>query len=312
MDFLLSERNLSKNTALAYRNIFQKFQSFLESLPPNEKVKSHPARLISHIQEKDVTAFFSEMAKQGQSVSSRAQALSALKGVFKFALREGYMDENPAEEFETPRRLKTLPRFLTYEEVCAVLEACDGNSPVALRNRALLEILYGCGLRISEAVGLKMEDVHPDELFLLVRGKGRKERLVPMNRTAFSCLNRYLKEGREALLNNRPSGYVFVSQKGGRLTRQMAFLILKKALIKAGLDPRLFSPHSLRHSFASHLLMGGADLRAVQLLLGHADISTSEIYTHILPNTLKEAYRRWHPRGGWKSPPPDISTLQRS
>jgi len=311
VDFLLSERNLAKNTALAYRNIFQKFQSFLEQLPPKEKEKSHPQRLISLVGEEEVTRFFSEMAKQGLSVSARAQALSALKGLFKFAQREGYADENPAEGFETPRRLKTIPRFLTYEEVCAVLEAYEGNSPLSLRNRALLEILYGCGLRISEAISLKSQDVHGDELFILVRGKGRKERLVPMNRTAYHWLSRYGKEGREAILKGRTSPYIFVSQKGEHLTRQMAFLILKKALLRAGLDPKRFSPHTLRHSFASHLLMGGADLRAVQLLLGHRDISTAEIYTHILPNTLKEAYRRLHPRGGWKSPPSSSSTPAR-
>ncbi|MGH8102926.1 MAG: tyrosine recombinase [bacterium] len=303
LEHLVTERNLSRNTAAAYTNDLGKFATYFRN------GAGDPERL----RKEDITGFLAHLSMQSNlAPASIAQALAALKGMFKFARRAGYLRNDPTEGVRTPALLRSIPRYLTVEEVTALLQyypdrwtanqsarhqARKNLAAIGTRNRALLELLYACGLRISEALHLTFQDIRFDEQFLIVRGKGDKQRLVPMNRAATDWLKKYIRKPRDGLLGGRQSDFIFVSQKSGRLTRMAAFNVMRDALVGAGLDPRQYHPHTLRHSFATHLLMGGADLRAVQMLLGHADISTTEIYTHILPDDLRAAYRKFHPRG---------------
>lgn len=303
LEHLVSERNLSRNTADAYTRVLVRCVAHFAT------GAGEPARL----RKEDITGFLARLSMQERlSPASIAQALAALKGLFKFARRQGYLATDPTEGIRTPALLRSIPRYLTVEEVNSLLEFYPDRwlgqqsvrkkrnkklESIGVRNRALLELLYACGLRVSEALDLTFQELRFDEQFLIVRGKGDKQRLVPVNRTATDWMKKYIRKARDELLGDRQSDHIFVSQKSGRITRMTAFLIIKEAVVGIGLDPRLYHPHTLRHSFATHLLMGGADLRAVQMLLGHTDISTTEIYTHILPDDLRAAYRKFHPRG---------------
>jgi len=229
------------------------------------------------------------------AASSRARLLSTLRTFFRFLEVENWIAADPTATIVAPRRGRRLPDVLGVKQVALLLESCDGVTAPALRDRAILEVLYGCGCRVSELCGLNIPDLDPEQNMLLLRGKGSKQRLVPVGVLALDALAAWLERGRPQMTGRQPTAAVFLNQRGGRLSRVSVWGLLKRAAAAAGL-PTSLSPHTLRHSYATHLLAGGADLRVVQELLGHADISTTEIYTHVDRAWLTEAWRAAHPR----------------
>ncbi|MDD5364026.1 MAG: site-specific tyrosine recombinase XerD [Gallionellaceae bacterium] len=234
--------------------------------------------------------------RQGVAARSLARQLSALKRYYRWLLRQGRRGDDPTLNIEAPRLPRPLPKSLTETDVEALLAAPDVEQPLGLRDRAMLELLYACGLRVSELVGLPLSGLGLREGVVRVMGKGAKERLVPMGEEALDWLQRYLAEARPALLAGRPSDALFVTARAGAMTRQAFWYAIKRHAGVAGIVTPL-SPHTLRHAFATHLLNHGADLRVVQMLLGHADISTTQIYTHVARERLKNLHRQHHPRG---------------
>jgi len=230
--------------------------------------------------------------------SSRARTLSAVRGFFKFMVREDKLESSPVRDLHTGRRRRPIPKQLATAEIEALLEASAGDQPLALRDRAMLEMLYGCGLRVSELIGLTAAELHLEQGYLAVVGKGSKERAVPVGRAAQQALREYLERGRPLLDPVGRARALFVSRSGKRISRQGFWKRLRQLADKAGLAR--VSPHVLRHSFATHLLEGGADLRSVQMLLGHADITTTQIYTHVAGGRLSEVHRQHHPRASMK------------
>jgi integrase/recombinase XerD len=233
------------------------------------------------------------------AATSRARLLSTLRSFFRFLVAENLMATDPTSTLVAPRRGRKLPTVLSVKQAERLLETVDGATPADLRDRAILEVLYGCGCRVSELCGLDVTDLDTGEATLLLRGKGRKQRMVPVGEIALEFMSGYLASGRPRLLGKRPTPALFLNQRGGRLSRVSVWNLIKKAGAAAGL-PEQLSPHTLRHSYATHLLEGGADLRVVQELLGHADIGTTEIYTHIDRAWLTEAWLEAHPRARGK------------
>ena len=227
--------------------------------------------------------------------SSRARLLSSLRSFFGFLVLEGKLVEDPTATIAAPKRGRKLPVVLSLAQVVRLIEHIQGDEPRQLRDRAILETLYGCGCRVSELCGMDVPDLDPGEATLLLRGKGGKQRRVPVGEPALAALERYLARGRPGLVGKRASAGVFLNRRGGRLSRVSVWNLIKRAAAETGLDERL-SPHTLRHSFATHLLEGGADLRVVQELLGHSDINTTEIYTHVDRSWLAAAWLEAHPR----------------
>ncbi len=227
--------------------------------------------------------------------ASRARLLSTLRSLYRFLAAEGEVRHDPTQTLVAPRRGRRLPPVLSVRQVERLLDAVPGAEPADLRGRAILELLYGCGCRVSELCGVDVADLDRADASLLLRGKGSKERIVPVGEPALQAVEAYLDAGRPHLLGRRPSPALFLNQRGGRLSRVSVWALLKKAGAAAGL-PETLSPHTLRHSYATHLLEGGADLRVVQELLGHADISTTEIYTHVDREWLAAAWQEAHPR----------------
>jgi integrase/recombinase XerD len=284
-----AERGLAAASLDAARHDLDRLRSW--SL---ENGHRQPERLTDHHLREFLLQSAAELA-----ASSRARLLSTLRSFFRFLAAEGLMQEDPTATIAAPRRGKKLPSVLTASQAVRLVESVDGVSPPELRDRAILEVLYGCGCRVSELCGIDVTDLDAAEGVLLLRGKGRKQRLVPVGEPALEAVSAYLRSGRPALVGARPGAAMFLNQRGGRLSRVSVWNILKKAGAAAGLAGGL-SPHTLRHSYATHLLEGGADLRVVQELLGHADISTTEIYTHIDRGWLTEAWLEAHPRAGKK------------
>jgi integrase/recombinase XerD len=234
----------------------------------------------------------------GLSARSVARVMHALKGLYRFAVREGRLEADPMENLRAPRAFRALPHFLTGAQVEALLAAPDTRTTLGLRDRALLETLYATGLRAAEVTGLRVSDLDLEVGLLTAFGKGRKERLVPLGRTAQAWIRRYLQKARPRLTGKgapRDADILFLSQKGGRLGHMGLWTLVRRHAVKAGVE-RVLTPHVLRHSFASHLLERGADLRSLQAMLGHADISTTQIYTHITRERLRTLYDRFHPR----------------
>jgi len=232
----------------------------------------------------------------GLSPTSSARLVASVRGLYRYLRRRGDVRENPADELQAPRAFQSLPRFLSATEVDQLLEAPDVSSPGGLRDRALIEVLYATGLRVSELIGLRMADVRLDQGYLQCLGKGSKERIVPLGDVAVGWVRRYVAEARPKFVTKKDPPWLFVSQRGARrLTRGAFWQILKDYGSKAGIHAHL-SPHVLRHSFATHLLERGADLRAIQTMLGHADLSTTQIYTHVLEARLRQVYDAFHPR----------------
>lgn len=250
------------------------------------------------VRDEHLRSFLLESASE-LAPSSRARLLSTLRSFFRFLVAEDLTTLDPTSTLIAPRRGRKLPDVLSIKQIERLLEGIDGVQPADLRDRAILEVLYGCGCRVSELCGLDVTDLDRSEATLLLRGKGRKQRLVPVGEIALEFLGLYLRAGRSDLLGKAPSGALFLNQRGGRLSRVSVWNLLKKAGAAAGL-PETLSPHTLRHTYATHLLEGGADLRVVQELLGHADIGTTEIYTHIDRAWLTEAWLGAHPRARGK------------
>jgi integrase/recombinase XerD len=242
----------------------------------------------------DLERYTAELRAGGISAATLARKIAAARSFYRHLQLIGARTDNPAAELALPRRTRRLPRTLSAGEAERLIEAANGASPRGLRDRALVELLYGSGLRISEAVGLEKNGVDLDERSVRVLGKGNKERVVPVGRQAAEAIRRYLARGRQHL-DRRHRPELFLNAKGGGLTRSGAFLILRGLAEKAGLEPGRVHPHLLRHSFATHLLEGGADLRSVQEMLGHADLSTTELYTHVTDKRRREAYFAAHP-----------------
>ncbi|GIW39621.1 MAG: tyrosine recombinase XerD [Candidatus Binatia bacterium] len=283
---LAGERGLSRATVEAYARDLAEFSRYLE--------ERGPARL-SELEWADLLGFFQELERRGLSARSRARVLSSLRGFFRFLVREGQLATNPLRDLRAPRLGRKLPRVPSVGEMERLLDLPHEDA-LACRDAAMLELGYACGLRVSELVGLRTEQVNQQEGFVVVTGKGRRQRAVPLGRKAAARLRCYLEHARAELLRGRLSPYLFPGPSGRPLSRQAFWLALRRRARQRGLRGKL-SPHGLRHAFATHLLEGGADLRAVQLMLGHADVSTTQIYTHVAPEHLREVHRRFHPRG---------------
>jgi len=243
----------------------------------------------------DLVDFLAGLRTAGLEGTSVGRKLSALRSFFSFLAREHLIETNPAKMLSPPRSGRHLPEVLGEEEVNAILARCPTDNPLGTRNRALLETLYSCGLRVSEACGLDLADLDLENSLVRVRGKGNKERLVPFGQVAEGLLELYLSTARPVLATKPSQQALFLNARGGRLSRVGCFLVIRKAALLAGIDHRV-SPHVLRHSFASHLLNRGADVRFVQELLGHASVATTVIYTHLNAEKLFADYRRYHPR----------------
>ncbi len=282
---LQAEQGASRNTLAAYGRDLHDFTHFLR----------HERRPLRDAGPEDIVDYLERLRKRGLRASSVARRISALRGFYRHLLREGALERDPTEHVEVPRRGRSLPRTLAREVVTALVEAPDVTRPRGVRDRTLLELLYATGMRASECLDLKVEDLNLTAGYLVCTGKGRKQRLVPVGAEATKWVTRYLKEVRPLHSRRRDAGRLFLNPRGGRLSRQSLWAIVRHAAARAGVRSRV-SPHVLRHSFASHLLEGGADLRSVQAMLGHADISTTQIYTHLPSSALARMYRRFHPR----------------
>ncbi len=283
--YLRIDRGLSANTLAAYQTDLKNFLNFLES----KKLHLNAVRPL------EITEYLTELQKRNLSVRSRLRSQVSIRQLYRFLLQEEKLKENPTEKVDLPRLGRKLPEYLSLEEVERLLAAPDIREPLGIRDRTLFELLYATGLRVSELVGLKLDQIHLTEGYLLAFGKGSKERLVPIGKSAVEWLRTYLAQARERLLKGKKISHVFISQKRTPLSRQQFWILLQRYAKKAQIQKH-FSPHTLRHSFATHLLQGGADLRVVQTLLGHADIATTQIYTHIDTQRLKEVVKL-HPRG---------------
>ena len=282
---LQTEQGASRNTLAAYRHDLTDFAEFLR----------RQRRALPYLAPDDLVVYLEGLRKRGLRPSSVARRMSAVRGLYRHLLREGALDRDPTEHVEVPRRGRSLPRTLSRDAATALVEAPDTTEPHGVRDRAILELLYATGMRASECVDLRLEDLNLQAGYVICTGKGRKQRLVPVGAEAAAWVTRYLKGARPRDTRRRDCGRLFVNPRGGRLSRQSLWILVRRAAARAGLRVRV-SPHVLRHSFASHLLEGGADLRSVQAMLGHADIATTQVYTHLPTAALKRMYRQFHPR----------------
>jgi integrase/recombinase XerD len=282
------ERGLSRNTMEAYRADLLQFGEFL----------GERGRTALTARPVDVADFLASLTGADGATASPAtvnRKSACLRSFYRHLRREELLDGDPTANLASPRRSRRLPHVLTRAEVARLLEQPRGTEPLDLRDRALLELMYACGLRASEAIDLEVTDLDLDELVLRAHGKGSKERLIPVGRTAAEAVRVYLSRGRSRLVGAAVESRLFVNYRGGALTRQGLYKIVRRHANAAGLADKM-SPHTLRHSFATHLLAGGCDLRAVQEMLGHADVTTTQLYTHLSSERLKDVYFRAHPR----------------
>ncbi|MFZ6710670.1 site-specific tyrosine recombinase XerD [Undibacterium sp. TC9W] len=285
-DALWLEDGLAKNTIEAYRRDMRLFAEYLHTDQGKHLYEVNHADIGNYI-----------AAKHGTSKASSAnRRMSVLKRFYLLAFRQNLISVNPCTKLRSAKQGQRLPKTLSEAQVVALLQAPDETNPHGLRDKTMLELLYACGLRVSELVGLRSIEVGLNEGVLRITGKGDKTRLVPFGEVARAWLERYLREGRPAILNGQIDDALFVTARGGAMTRQMFWILIKKYAMQADITTHL-SPHTLRHAFATHLLNHGADLRVVQLLLGHADISTTQIYTHVARERLKKLHAIHHPRG---------------
>jgi integrase/recombinase XerD len=289
LNILRLEKNLSENTIISYKNDLSAFIVFLKNdfnIDDPEKIS------YSH-----VSSFFELLYELELTGSSAARYLSSLRGFFRYLIHNNYITRNPVDKIEAPRRKKNIPEVLTIPEMETVLSKPDVNEKLGLRDKAILEIMYACGLRVSEVINLKVSNLYFNEEIIRVFGKGSKERLVPVGRSAVSWTMKYLAESRSLMVKRRLSeNYVFLNNRGTKLSRMGIWKITDRYFKEGGIN-RDVHPHTFRHSFATHLIEGGADLRAVQEMLGHADISTTQIYTHIDRDYIKQVHKDFHPRG---------------
>jgi integrase/recombinase XerD len=286
--YLQLEKGLAQASVFAYMNDLKKLDEYFQ-------IKSFeiPVQALKLGQLQEFLQYLNEL---GFAAASQARMLSGIKSFFSFLVLEKILDISPAELLETPKLSKKLPEVLSYEEIEMMLDSIDLSKPEGHRNRAMIEVLYACGLRVSELTGLRISSLYPEIGFVRVIGKGNKERLVPIGESALKQVSFYLEDRKQMdNIDNKSEYMVFLNRRGKKLTRIMIFLIVKEAALAAGIDKNV-SPHTFRHSFATHLLEGGADLRIVQQLLGHESITTTEIYTHLDMNYLRETLRSYHPR----------------
>jgi len=283
--YLTIEKGLARNSCLAYQRDLEKYLRFL---------KSRDVREIDDVRPELITDFLDSLKKAGQAPASVARAVAVLRTFHKFLVLEDMSAANPAQDLLTPKRAKRLPGVLGIEQVEALLAQSFTQTPAGRRDQAILETLYACGLRVSELVGLDVDDLDFDGRYLLCTGKGSKQRLVPFGGDADAALKDYLSLRAVLRKDKYREAALFLNARGGRLTRQSCWKIVKKYAANVGIT-RIY-PHSLRHSFATHLLKGGADLRAVQEMLGHASVSTTQIYTSLSRDDLREIYRESHPK----------------
>lgn len=286
IDHLWLEDGLSRNTLDSYRRDLQQFADWLGK---------KAGKTLAQVEQTDIQQYLAVRFPKSRP-RSISRLIASLRRFYRYALRENRIAADPTLQIDSPKLPRSLPKSLTEEDVESLLEAPDINQPLGLRDRAMLEILYACGLRVSELVGLRVTEVSLSEGVIRVTGKGSKTRLVPMGEEAVDWVARYLKEARPEILQRRLSDSLFVTQRGEAMTRQAFWYLIRRYAIKAGIRKPL-SPHVLRHAFATHLLNHGADLRVVQMLLGHADISTTQIYTHVARERLKQLHAQHHPRG---------------
>jgi len=284
LDHLRAERGLSPNTLEAYGRDLRRLQG---------DAREAGARLLA-LDQSALAEHIRRLGDAGLAARSVARAVHAIRGLYRFGVREGRIDRDPMENLRAPRVFPKLPRFLTGSQVEALLAAPDVSTPLGLRDRAILEVLYATGLRVSELIGLQAGDLDMEVGLVTAFGKGRKERLVPLGREARDWVARYL-EVRPELAKGRKPRPLFLSKRGAGLSRMGLWGIVRRHAVTAGVE-KVLTPHVLRHSFATHLLERGADLRSLQAMLGHADISTTQIYTHVTKERLKQIYEQFHPR----------------
>jgi integrase/recombinase XerD len=284
LDYLSVEKGLAQNTVRSYERDLRRYVEFMKAKRPGPVAPS------------DVVSFVSHLAAAGLAAPSIARCLAAVRGFHKFLLTEGLSGTDPTVNLESPHGWKRLPKTLSAADVDELLRQPDPATAIGLRDKAMLELLYASGLRVSELVGLRLRDINLERGFLIVIGKGSKERAVPIGEAAAASLEEYLGRSRRQLLGGRESDHVFISSQRRVITRQMFWERVKFYAAKAGINSPV-SPHTLRHSFATHLLDNGADLRAVQAMLGHSDISTTQIYTHVSRERLRKIHEKYHPRG---------------
>jgi integrase/recombinase XerD len=288
--YLELERGLSRNTLEAYRSDLLQYGAWLE----------RTGRDVLEVEHADLSAFLAELATGAEERAPAAattlqRKTACLRSFYRHLRRDEVLEHDPTAELRAPRRSQRLPQVLSRDEVAHLLAQPDGPEPAVLRDRALLEVMYACGLRASEAVDLTVRDVDLEDGIVRARGKGSKERIVPIGSKAVGALRAYLERGRPALVGIRDESRLFVNHRGQKLTRQGLYKIVQRHARSAGLADRM-SPHTLRHTFATHLLAGGCDLRSLQEMLGHADIATTQIYTHLSADRLHEVYFEAHPR----------------
>lgn len=284
--YLAVERGLSQNTLESYQRDLIAYTEFM---------KQNGITDLNRTRRGNVIAYLADLQKMGRATSTISRNLASIRAFYGFLLRDGFIDGDPTANLESPKIEKRLPRVLSVEDVETLLDSPDLTTPAGIRDKAMLELLYASGIRVSELVSLNLEDVNLNMGFLKCYGKGAKERIIPLGAMALQTLNEYLDRARHKLVRDETESSLFVNHHGQRLTRQGFWKIIKKYARAANITKEI-TPHTLRHSFATHLLENGADLRSVQEMLGHADISTTQIYTHVTRTRLKEVYSRTHPR----------------
>ena len=288
LDFMAVEKGVSRNTLEAYGRDLSRFIACLE--------ETGAASDFLHVNSDHVIAHIGHLRSHGLNSRSVNRAIAAIRGLFRYLLREELIDENPISDIVSGKEWVHLPHTLSREEMDRLLEQPDVTTPLGLRNRAMMEFMYATGVRVTELISTTLGQLNWQVGFVLIRGKGDKERIVPVGRSAQNYIRQYLGEVRPKLLKGSRTDVLFLNRSGKGLTRQGFWKIVRACARLAGLQKRIH-PHVFRHSFATHLLEGGADLRSVQIMLGHADISTTQVYTHVTRERLRETHRKYHPRG---------------
>jgi integrase/recombinase XerD len=287
LNYLLIEKGLSRATLDSYSRDVIRYREFLRGNGIDRLSDNDTPFILKHL---------IGLRNAGLGTRSRARHLVSIRGLYRFCVQEKYIKNDPSKLVDLPKLSMKLPDVLAVDEISQLLDAPDTDKPIGMRDAAMLELLYAAGLRVSELVNLKLQDINLEAGFVRVFGKGSRERVVPIGLPAKNKIETYIENARNASLKNQPSPYLFIARAGRPITRQGFWKLLRRYAAKAQIHKKI-SPHSLRHSFATHLLEGGADLRAVQVMLGHVDISTTQIYTHVTRKHLKDLHRKFHPRG---------------
>lgn len=288
LDYLRLELSLSDNSIYAYSHDIEIFRQYLN--------ETDHSLLLNQIKQEDIELFFKYLYDLGLSASSQARILSGIKKFFSYLSQEKIITENPSILLSSPSIGRNLPDVLTYNEISSMINNIDLSLPFGHRNKAIIEVLYGCGLRVSELISLKISDIYNKDEFIKVIGKGNKERLIPIGKGILKSIYLYIEGERNIQnINKKNTDTLFINKRGAGLSRQMIYIIIRELAQKSGIKKKI-GPHTLRHSFATHLIEGGADLRAIQQMLGHSSIGTTEIYTHISDQYLREVITEFHPR----------------